>query len=112
MKRVRREHDCNDGENEDTASRDYPLPMASGEDNVELLSRDKGAQLVAQPTEDASCASFRGADNSSRQTYHTDTDCEQFNATPKSTCFFQNLNHDIPSIIYSFLYEPRLSRNQ
>jgi hypothetical protein len=82
-KRVRREHDCNDGGNKDTASRDYPLPMTSGEDNVKLLSR---------------------------QTYHTNTDCEQFNATPKSTGSIQDLNHDILSIIYSFIYEPRLDR--
>jgi hypothetical protein len=110
MKRVRREHDCNDGGNEDTVSRDYPLPMTSGEDNGKLLSRDKGVRPVAQPTENASCASFRGADNSSRQTYHTNTDCEQFNATPKSTGSIQNLNHDILSIIYSFIYEPRLDK--
>eukprot|EP00979_Chaetoceros_neogracilis_P016098 scaffold7048_cov132-Chaetoceros_neogracile.AAC.1 len=85
MKRVRREHDCNDGGNEDTASRDYPLPMTSAKDNVKLLSR---------------------------QTYDTNTDCEQFNATPKSTGSIQDLNHDILSIIYSFIYVPRLDRKR
>eukprot|EP00979_Chaetoceros_neogracilis_P018406 scaffold10583_cov290-Chaetoceros_neogracile.AAC.25 len=112
MKRVRREHDCNDGGNEDTVSRDYPLPMTSGEDNVKLLSRDKGVRPVAQPTENTSCASFRGAGNLSRQIYHKNTDCEQFNATPKSTGSIQDLNHDILSIIYSFIYEPRLDQKR
>jgi len=110
MKSVQREHDHNDGGNEDTVSRDNPLPMTSGEDNVDLLSRDKEVRPVAQPTENASCASSRGVGNSSRQTYHTNTDCEQFNATPKSTSSIQDLNHDILSIIYSFIYEPCLDR--